>query len=202
MGRKNSISKIYPRDLKALGALARCGHASHNQLGEYVRDKRLTTYQRAGLVARVSFNRPGDGSKDRACYRLTAAGREFCHHELHISGMYQPQSVAHDMGIADRYFSLSQPERDSWRTESQARDMYLQRIVQLRDQGQEELAQSLLDKLQTGEVSPPDAVYTALNGEQVVLEIVTNNYGEAEIEQKVEFAEALDLENSLDFVRI
>lgn len=202
MGRKTHLDKIYPRDLKALEALAKCGHASHDQLREFVRDKRLFIYEKVGLIGRVPYNHPGNGEGDRTCYKLTTAGREFCHHELHFSGMYVPQSVAHDMGLSDKFFSLSETERGSWQTETQARDIYEQYIDKLRDQGQEELAQSLWDRLQNGEVSPPDAVYTAESGEQVVLEIITNNYGEAEITEKVEFAEALGLANSLYFVRI
>lgn len=201
MAHKSTLNKVYLRDMKALGALARCGHASHEQLKEYVKDKRLTTYQRAGLVARVPYNRPGSG-EGRTCYRLTTAGREFCRQELHFTAMYQPQSVAHDMGIADRYFSLSLQERDSWQTETQVRNMYAQHMDNLRDQGQEELAQSLLDRLQAGEVSPPDAIYTTEGGEQIVLEVTTNNYGEAEISEKIEFTAALGLADNIDFVRI
>ena len=85
----------------------------------------------------------------------------------------------------------------------QVQDLYEQRIVKLRDQGEEELAQSLQDLLIQGEVSPPDAVYTTEAGEQVVLEIVTNNYGEAELEEKTAFAEAVGFEaDSIDFVRV
>lgn len=202
MGRRASINKIYPRDLKALGALARCGHASHDQLREYVRDKRLSTYEKAGLIGRVPYNRPGDSDGDRICYKLTTAGRDFCRHELHFSGMYVPQSVAHDMGLSDKFFSLSESERSSWQTETQVRDMYAQHMDSLRDQGQEELAQSLWDRLQGGEVSPPDAIYTSESGEQVVVEVITNNYGAEEIAEKIEFAEAIELANSIDFVRI
>ena len=203
MSRKKSLTTIYPRDIKVFKALAACGHASYGQLREFVRDKRLCTYEKAGLIGRVPLNRPGDGSGDRTCYRLTTSGREFCRHELHFSGMYKAQSVAHDMGIADRYFSLSPEERSTWQTESQVQDLYEQRIVKLRDQGEEELAQSLQDLLIQGEVSPPDAVYTTEAGEQVVLEIVTNNYGEAELEEKTAFVEAVGFEaDSIDFVRV
>lgn len=202
MGRKTHLDKIYPRDLKALGALAKCGHVSHDQLREFVRDKRLSTYEKVGLIGRVPYNRPGDGEGDRTCYKLTTAGREFCRRELHFSNMYQPQSVAHDMGLSDHYFSLTVTERDSWQTETQVRDIYARHLDKLRDQGQEELAQSLWDRLQNGEVSPPDAIYTNESGEQVVVEVVTNNYGAEEIAEKVEFSEAIELANSIDFIRI
>lgn len=202
MSRKTTIDRIYPRDWKVFGALSKCGHASHEQLREFVRDKRLSTYEKAGLIGRVPYHRAGSGSEDRTCYRLTSAGREFCRKQLHMSGMYHAQSVAHDMGLADRYFSLSQEERDSWQTESQVRDMYEQYLDQLRDQGQEELAQSLWDKLQEGETSPPDAVYTTESGEQIVLEVVTNNYGETELAEKSEFSAVLGLADNIDFVRV
>lgn len=203
MSRKNLLSTIYPRDVKVFKALAACGHASYDQLREFVRDKRLRTYEKAGLVGRIPLNRPGNGSGDRTCYRLTTAGREFCRHELHFSGMYKTQSVAHYMGIADRYFSLSPAERATWKTESQVQTLYERRIEELRDQGEEELAQSLWNLLEQGEVSPPDAVYTTEAGELVVLEIVTNNYGEAELQEKTAFVEAVGIEaDSIDFVRI
>lgn len=203
MARKTALDKIYPRDMKALGVLAKVGHASQDQLHEFVRDKRLYTYEKAGLIGRVPYNRPGDRDRDQICYRLTRAGREFCRNELHFSDMYKAQSVAHDMGLADRFFALTPTERDSWLTESQVRDMYQQYIDKLRDQGEEETAKSLWDSLESGQVSPPDGCYTADTGEQVVVEVVTNNYGEAEIQEKINFVENMGVSwNSFDFIRI
>lgn len=50
---KKRITTLYPRDIRALGALARCGHVAENQLKQAgLRDKRIVSYQKDGLVER------------------------------------------------------------------------------------------------------------------------------------------------------
>lgn len=193
---RNRITTIYPRDRHAMAALGRCGHVSHDQLGTYLRDKRISDYLKSGLLQKVVYAKPGDRAQDQACYKLTTKGREFCRHTLRMSEMYRPQSITHDMGVADRYFSLTQQERDSWQTETEARTLFEAHIEQLREQGDEERANELWDKLREGAISPPDAIYTNTQGVQVAFEVITNNYGEEEISEKLEFIEEMELSYS------
>ena len=190
---KKHITTIYPRDKHALSALARCGYVSREQLGEFLREKRVQSYCKDGLIEKSIYSRPGARAQDVEVYRLTKAGRELCRRELSLS-TYCAQNPAHDLALADRYFSLSQTERETWRTESQSREDVSTEIRQLREQGEEERAGELWAKLQEGRLSMPDAVYMRSDGVSVAFEVVTNNYGQAELEAKEQAAEALGAE--------
>lgn len=190
---KKRITTIYPRDKHALSALARCGYVSREQLGEFLREKRVQAYCKDGLMEKSIYSRPGARTQDVEVYRLTKAGRELCRRELSLS-TYCAQNPAHDLALADRYFSLSQTERETWRTESQSREDVSTEIRQLREQGEEERAGELWAKLQEGRLSMPDAVYTREDGVSVAFEVTTGNYGNEEITAKEEAAEALGAE--------
>ncbi len=56
-------------------------------------------------------------------YRLSAKGQELCRSQLALDHFYRSNSVAHDLSLADRYFSLSEAERSTWITESQFREI-------------------------------------------------------------------------------
>lgn len=190
---KKRITTIYPRDKGALSALARCGYVSREQLGVFLREKRVQSYCKDGLIEKSIYSRPGTKAQDVEVYRLTKAGRELCRRELSLS-TYCAQNPAHDLALADRYFSLTQTERESWRTENQSREDVHAGIRQLREQGEEERAGELWAKLQEGRLSMPDAVYTRSDGVSVAYEVTTSNYGQEEITAKEEAAEALGAE--------
>lgn len=143
------------------------------------------------------YSQPGSKAADREVYRLTSKGRDFCRRELSLTRLYGAQNPAHDLALADRYFSLSENERETWQTENQSRDAISSYIQQLREQGEDERARELWDKLQDGRLSMPDAVYTRSDGVSVAFEVVTNNYGQAELEAKEQAAEALGSEIEL-----
>ena len=53
---------------------------------------------------------------------------------------YCAQNPAHDLVLADRYFSLSQSERETWRTESQSREDVYAEIRSCGTRGRKERA--------------------------------------------------------------
>lgn len=188
---KQHITTLYPRDIRALSALARCGYVTADQLRENgLRDKRIHSYCKDGLIERVTHSRPGDREADRECFRLSKAGRDLCREELSCR-LYNAQNPAHDLCLSDRYHAISPEERATWKTESECRDLFSEHLRQLRDQGEEERAQELWDMYQDGRLSMPDAIYTRSDGVTVAYEVITNHYGEAEISAKEEAAEAL-----------
>ena len=197
MGKKR-ITTIYPRDKSALSALARCGYVSREQLGVFLREKRVQSYCKDGLVEKSVYSQPGEKTQDIEVYRLTKAGRELCRRELSLP-IYCAQNPAHDLALADRYFSLTESERETWRTESQSREDVCTEIRHLREQGEEERAGELWAKLQEGQLSMPDAVYTREDGVTVAYEVTTTNYGQEEITAKEEAAAALGAE--IEFTR-
>lgn len=195
---RQRITTIYPRDVRALRALGSCGHLTAEQLREAgLRDKRIASYQKDGLIERVHFSRPG--ARDQVCYRTTAHGRDFISEHLSMRP-YVAQSPVHDLGLAGRYFSLTQAERETWQTEAQCRDILAEHIRQLQDQGEEERARELWDRLSDGQLSMPDGIYTSEIGQVIGVEVITSNYGEAEIAAKEETAGALGAE--IEFTRV
>lgn len=151
------ITTIYPRDRKALSALSRCGYLNRDQLSQFLRNKRIESYCKDGLITKSVYSQPGSKANDREVYRLTSKGRDFCRRELSLNRLYSAQNPAHDLVLADRYFSLSESERETWQTETQSREIINAHIQQLREQGDEEHARELWDKLQNGRLSMPDA---------------------------------------------
>lgn len=117
-----------------------------------------------------------------------------------MTHLYCAQNPAHDLALADRYFSLSVTERETWKTETQCRDLLNEHIRQLRDQGAEERAAELWDRLTAGQLSMPDAVYAADSGVVVAFEVTTDSYGREEIAAKEEAAEALGA--TIEFERV
>lgn len=103
------------------------------------------------------------------------------------------------MPLTTRYLSLTEHERATWKTETQCRDILLGHIRQLRNQGEEERAGELWEKMREGHISMPDALYTASGGVSMAFEVVTDSYGQAEVEAKEEAAEALDAQ--IEFCR-
>ena len=194
---KKHITKLYPRDVKAFSALGRCGYVSEDNLREFLRDKRIRSYQKDGLIEKHFYSRPGSKENDRVCYKLTGKGRSLCRNQLSMPHLYSARSPGHDLALAERYFSLSPEGRESWRTEGELRDSFREHIRQLEDRGEQERAQELLDKLWEGAVSMPDASYASEGGVEIAYEVITNNYGEAEIEAKEVASEELGLELEL-----
>ena len=188
---KKHIQNIYPRDRNALTTLAKCGYTTHEQLREFLRDKRISGYCKDGLIEKSVYSQPGGKGQDKTVYHLTSKGRDLCRRELSIDHIYSAQNPAHDLPLTTRYLSLTEHERATWKTESECRDIFTEYIQQLRDQGEEERAQELWDKYQDGRISMPDAVYTRSDGVTIAYEVITNHYGEAEISAKEEAAEVL-----------
>ena len=112
------ITTIYPRDRKALSALSRCGYVNREQLSQFLRNKRIESYCKDGLIEKSIYSQPGSKASDQEVYRLTSKGRDFCRRELSLTRLYSAQNPAHDLVLADRYFSLSESERETWQTET------------------------------------------------------------------------------------
>ena len=132
------ITTVYPRDRKALSALSRCGYVNREQLSQFLRNKRIESYCKDGLIEKSIYSQPGSKASDQEVYRLTSKGRDFCRRELSLTRLYSAQNPAHDLVLADRYFSLSESERETWQTETQSREIINAHIRQLREQGEEE----------------------------------------------------------------
>lgn len=186
------ITQFFQRDKLAFTALSNCGHISTTQLKQCgLADSRIKNYIRDGLIVKVVFKQ---GNSIGEAYKLTKEGRELAESKWALRGHYHAQSPKHDLALANKYFSLSEQQRDSLMTETQIRDLFIEKLQSMRDQGQEELSKRYEDMLNRGLISMPDALYTNDQGIQVSYEVITNNYGKEELQAKEAFVQIMQTE--------
>lgn len=182
---KPYITQFFNRDRLAFTALSRVGHVTREHLKMCgLADSRIKNYLKDGLIEKVAYR---DGNEAGECYKLTRLGREIAEKHWSIRDHYHAQTPKHDLALANKYFSLPEPLRDTWRTETQIRDMFQEKLSQLREQGEEQLSKMYEDMLNKSLISMPDAVYTNEQGVQVAYEVITNSYGQAELQAKEAF---------------
>lgn len=182
---KPYITQFFQRDRLAFTAMSRVGHVTKEHLRSCgLADSRIKNYLKDGLIEKVAYK---DGNKAGECYKLTRLGREIAERNWSIRDHYHAQSPRHDLSLANKYFSLQDHLRDTWRTETQVRDMFQEKLSQMRDQGEEQLSKMYEDMLNKSLISMPDAVYTNEQGVQVAYEVITNSYGQEEIQAKEAF---------------
>lgn len=182
------ITQFFNRDKIAFNALSKVGHATTSQLKSCgLADSRIKNYVRDGLVQKVAHN----GGE---AYKLTRAGRELATNNWGIKDHYHAQSVNHDLGLANKYFSLTDEQRDTWKTETELRDQFQEELDKMRDQGEEEKAQMYEDMLNQGLISMPDCTYSNEQGVEISYEVITNNYGEEELQAKEAYVQIVGCE--------
>ncbi|MDI6220631.1 hypothetical protein KLJ98_15290 [Clostridioides difficile] len=190
---KKYIKNFFYRDEKALLSVSRCGHISHDNLKEYVAEKRILNYERDGLITKEAFSK--NNGEQLVGYKLTAEGRKFVEREYKFKEHQIAQSLNHDLGIANIYFSLTQEERDTWKTETQIRQDFEERLeeIRLNDYERYEEINKLIEERQ---ISIVDCSYVDRETQiENYNEIITNSYGQAEIEAKEKFIEIMNIKS-------
>jgi hypothetical protein len=180
--KKQHIAQFYLRDKKAFEAMSRTGIVRMEHLKQYcnVVDSRMKNYIRDGLVEKVLYK---ENNQIKEALTLTRAGRELAERQWGIRDHYHAQikSPYHDLQLSDHYFSLSEQVRDTWRTESQVRSEFLEKLEQLREQGERKLADQYYSMMQDRLISMPDGIYTSEKGIVTAYEVITDSYGKQEL---------------------
>lgn len=175
--KKQYITQFFLRDKLAFTALWKTGIVRAEALKEHcnVADGRIKNYVRDGYAEKILYK---DRKEFKEAYTLTRKGREHAERQWQLRDHYhaQTKSPYHDLALSDKYFSLPEQVRDTWRTESQVRNQFLEKLEQLREQGNEQLADMYYDMFKSHDFSMPDAVYTNEQGVEVAYELVTDNY--------------------------
>ena len=190
---RKSINKLMYRDKQALTALSRCGYCTSNHLNNHVSDSRIKSYLRTGLISKETI--VSNQNVKTTGYKLTGDGKKLLEKQFGVTGHYKAQSIPHDTKLADRYFSLSDSERESWRTETQLREEFYNKLEELREE-QPNLYEQKLEELREGQISIPDCAYTTEQGIEIIYEVVTSNYGIEELDAKENAVEILKTEDS------
>lgn len=195
MGKKYIKNFMY-RDQKALMSISKCGHVSHNQLQNFIADSRIKNYCRDGLVTKEVFNKTN--GEQMVGYKLTSDGKRFIEKNYGFNEHQVAQSLIHDLGISDKYFSLTEKEQSTWQTETQLRDQLQEQINELRNL-EVDRYNELIEMMERREISVPDCSYT-IGGVTITYEVVTNSYGRAELQAKEEYANVMG--TSIEYGRV
>lgn len=183
------VTQFFNRDRLAFSAMYRVGHVTQDHLHQCgLADSRIKNLIRDGHIEKIPYKKRG---KNEECYRLTRLGHETAARFWGLSYAYHAQSPTHDLAIADKYFSLPQELRESWITESQIRNQFLERVGSLREQGKDVEAKLYEDSLNKGLVSMPDAAYANESGQITGFEVITNSYGKEELMAKEELIQIM-----------
>lgn len=193
---KKYIKNFMFRDQKALMSISRCGHVGHEQLKNYIADSRIKNYVRDGLVEKEVFNK--SNGEQLVGYKLTSDGRRFVEKNYGFDKHQVAQSLSHDLGISDKYFSLTEQEQSSWRTETELRDQLQEHIDNLRN-SEVDRWHELTEMMEKREISVPDCSYVQ-GGVTTTYEVVTNSYGRVELQAKEEYGNVMNI--SIEYGRV
>lgn len=190
--KKSSIKKFQIKDERSFRALSNCGHCTREQLLSIngMSDKRINNYVKDGLISKQISNK---GNNTIEAYKLTDKGRKFINRQFGINHNYVPQNPHHDKALADKYFSLSEKEQASWKNETVLKNEFKEQIEQYKNTDYDTY-KYLIENFQNGNISCVDCYYISELGQEIVYEVETNYYGQAEINAKISFCQIMKLE--------
>lgn len=190
---KPKIKNLYNRDRLALTSISKCGHVRESELKNFIADKRINNYLKDNLVTREVFNK--NNGEQLVAYKLTKDGKKLLERQWGVKSHYNAQSINHDLGISNKYFSLSEDRRETWKTETELRQEFeekLQEIKIIDYERYKEINKMLEEKL----ISTPDGAYVDREtGIETYFEVITNSYGEEEIQAKERFVEIMNIKS-------
>lgn len=185
------IRNLYSRDEKAFTAFNKVGNLTKEHLNKLdISDTRIKNYCRENYIEKVSYSVKNE-TENRVAYRLTDEGKSVANEKFRLSNFNQSLSVRHNIDVADKYFSLSQSERETVLNEREVRELVQEQINSIEQQQDRDRYQQMLDE---GRMSMPDMVYKSETGTVIAYETITNNYNETEIRAKEETCEFLKIE--------
>ena len=173
-GRRNYLVSLKnPRkpDIKVCTSLAICGHVHYEQIKGIWTDKRIRRFEEEGLIEKVEHVTK---KETIVAYKLTESGARYVRKYIYDEAIYKSKSIKHDLGMADKYFSLSDDEQKTVRTESE-----------LRKELDTMYARSEITKEEYENASCVDFSYVSdSTGIEVGFEVITSNYTKEEITAK------------------
>lgn len=189
---KAKIKNFYNRDRLALSSISRTGHVRESELKNFIADKRISNYVKDNLVTKEVFNK--NNGEQLVAYKLTKEGKLLLEREWGVKNHYNAQSINHDLGISNKYFSLPDEKRESWKTETELRQEFEEKLQEIKSvdfDRYEEINKMLEEKL----ISTPDGAYISETGIETYFEVITNSYGQTDIEAKERFVEIMNIKS-------
>lgn len=197
MRKKHYINVISYKDVNALQALRCTGYMTRQQLTQFISKSRIRAFCHERIIERciVQKNR-----QTIECYRFTDKGKGWCNKKIDAMNslsFYHSSSALHDIALADKYLSLTDAQRQTWKTENELRQELKECLEQLQKEDYSRYIE-ILYKLEQKQISMPDCTF--FDEVEQGFEIITSNYGEAEIFAKLEYAKLTG--TTVEFYRI
>lgn len=162
-----------------LKAIAICGHVEANCLLSHWSARGIRTFESEGLIEKVTYV---TGKEVIEAYKLTDSGARYVKKYVYDEAIYRSKSIIHDLAMSDRYYSLTDEERDSVKTESQ-----------LRRELEVMYSKGGISEEDYKNASCVDFSYTSQSGEVVGFEVITKNYTKAEILAKQSYCSCVGM---------
>lgn len=187
------IKNLYERDRDMFHLLNKCGNANHDQMKQIgLSERRIKDMCREGYLKKTYYSENKQSEKNTKAYMLSDKGKSLIEREYGFTNHNQATSVKHNIDVANKYLSLSREERETVINEREVRDLFLEKLDEIRSQD-EQRYQELYEQLEDNRISMPDIAYTTVEGVQVAYETVTDNYGNQEIQAKEEACTILEM---------
>lgn len=195
--KKGGLSHIYPKDKRAFSLLAKSGAMSRDTLHKLeITDNRIKSYKQAGLIKEVSVpDRHGNGI--RTFYELTdKKGKDFCRQECGTRQFISNGNASIHNSKVSEYLAnnLSKKELESCLSERELKPFIESRLQEYLDRQEHDRYQELVDALKSNQLSMPDVIYKTEQGVYEAVEIITDNYGQEELQAKELTCELLSVE--------
>lgn len=182
------IQTVNHRDADFLNALRCGGLCTKQQALTFISGNRLKNFVLDKTLEKCSFI--GRGGQRQEAYRVTEQGKEWI--KQHIPDLaerkfYRSNGTEHDLKLMDKICALSREQRETMRCEAEIRDEFRERLQMLLESRDYERYEQLYNALQAHTISMPDLCY----GVDQFYEVVTSNYGQVEVEAKIEAVAAV-----------
>lgn len=194
---KKKLTHIFPKDRKSLSLLAKAGAMSRDTFHKMgITDNRIKSYRDAGLIREITVpDKFGTGNK--TYFELTEKhGKDFCRKECGVKHFISNGHAAIHNAKVSEYLvnNLSKNELESCLSERELHSFIEDRLEEYWNRQEYDHHQELLEALHNNQLSMPDIVYKTEQGTFEAIEIVTDSYGNEEIESKTMTCELLQIE--------
>lgn len=185
------LKQIFPRDKEFFGHIHNIGVVTPQHLKDAgISKSRVDRYIKCGYIEKTKSENGG-----KFGYIQTGRGKDFAEKTwgYERSDAYSFQSLEHCGKLADEYFKTDH-EQYEWKTESQARDIFQERIDKIAETDPER-AEEIQKAWDDGDISMPDAIVVERETQRMMaVEVITNSYGQEELAQKEMFVEVMQIE--------
>lgn len=183
MGRRSSyISHISEKDYEAFRILWNCQHIPKELMP--ISNNRIESYRKQGIID-ICKNK-----NNETIIRCTDKGYKYISKldDFRDRKPYKSTTAAeHNCKLAQIYSQLTKEEQLAWRTEKELKDMYNERLEELRDRDA-----GRWEQLRNITVSASDGGVVINSEIQMLYEVVTGTYGQAELEAHEAFVQAME----------